>query len=75
MTMTTRSCAGMAAAVFSLVMSTMMFFSTTEARTPDGLVVVSRHGVRRQFPSGTHDFAKYAPGKVFETEDEVCVPK
>lgn len=45
----------------------------SEARKPDGLVVVSRHGVRRQFPSSTHDFAKYAPGKVFQTEDEVRV--
>lgn len=44
-----------------------------ESREPDGLVVVSRHGVRRQFPSSNHDFAKYAPGKTFATTDEVCV--
>lgn len=56
----------------SLVLSTMMTFCV--ARNPDGLVVVSRHGVRRQFPSSTHDFAKYAPNKVFATEDEVRVP-
>lgn len=46
---------------------------SVSARKPDGLVVVSRHGVRRQFPSSTHDFAKYAPGKTFATEDQVCV--
>lgn len=53
----------------ALVLVTMM--TSCVARTPDGLVVVSRHGVRRQFPSSTHDFAKYAPGKVFAMEDEV----
>ena len=53
----------------SLVLVTVM--TSCVARTPDGLVVVSRHGVRRQFPSSTHDFAKYAPGKVFAMEDEV----
>lgn len=52
--------------------SVALLIDTCSARTPDFLVVVSRHGVRRQFPSGTHDFAKYAPGKVFETADEVC---
>eukprot|EP00752_Nemacystus_decipiens_P009618 g8594.t2 len=52
----------------SIVLVALM--ATCVARTPDGLVVVSRHGVRRQFPSGTHDFAKYAPGKTFATEDE-----
>ena len=53
-----------------VVMMTTMAIDCS-ARKPDGLVVVSRHGVRRQFPSGTHDFNKYAPGKVFETTDEV----
>lgn len=57
---------------FLLVM--MMLCSLSAARTPVGLVVISRHGVRRQFPSGTHDFAKYAPGKVFEEKDEVGAP-
>lgn len=55
----------------SSVLVTMMASSGVVARKPDGLVVVSRHGVRRQFPSSTHDFTKYAPGKVFATEDEV----
>ncbi|CAN0039198.1 unnamed protein product, partial [Choristocarpus tenellus] len=39
------------------------------ARKPDGLVVVSRHGVRRQFPSNVHEFDNYAPGKPFATSD------
>ena len=55
----------------SMVLVTLM--TSCVARNPDGLVVVSRHGVRRQFPSSTHDFEKYAPGKVFATEDEVRV--
>ncbi|CAM9585703.1 unnamed protein product, partial [Discosporangium mesarthrocarpum] len=40
------------------------------SRSPDGLIVVSRHGVRRQFPSNVHEFDKYAPGKEFQTSDE-----
>lgn len=71
---TTGGNAGIALAALRLggvvVMMTTMAIDCS-ARKPDGLVVVSRHGVRRQFPSGTHDFTKYAPGKVFETTDEV----
>ncbi|CAM9748441.1 unnamed protein product, partial [Hapterophycus canaliculatus] len=48
----------------------MLLASCASSRKPDGLIVVSRHGVRRQFPSGTHDFSKYAPGKDFATEDK-----
>lgn len=55
-----------------LLLGTMMLATCVSSRKPDGLVVVSRHGVRRQFPSSTHDFSKYAPGKDFATEDEVC---
>eukprot|EP00903_Cladosiphon_okamuranus_P009239 g8818.t1 len=62
------SCSALALPLQSLVLVTMM--TSSAARNPDGLVVVSRHGVRRQFPSSTHDFEKYAPGKVFATEDE-----
>lgn len=52
------------------------FFSLVSAASDtnerlQGVIIVSRHGVRRQFPSSTHDFTKYAPGKTFETEDEV----
>lgn len=61
-----------------VLLGTMMLASCVSSRKPDGLVVVSRHGVRRQFPSSTHDFSKYAPGKDFATEDTVraciCVP-
>ncbi|CBJ33016.1 PhyA2 [Ectocarpus siliculosus] len=53
-----------------LVLATVMMVTSCSSRTPDGLIVVSRHGVRRQFPSSTHDFSKYAPGKTFETEDK-----
>lgn len=56
-----------------LVLATVMMVTSCSSRTPDGLIVVSRHGVRRQFPSSTHDFSKYAPGKTFETEDKVCL--
>eukprot|EP00904_Undaria_pinnatifida_P007161 jgi/Undpi1/3575/HiC_scaffold_16.g06947.m1 len=67
----TGSNAGIALAALRLggIVLTMIAIDCS-ARKPDGLVVVSRHGVRRQFPSGTHDFTKYAPGKVFETTDE-----
>ena len=34
------------------------------------VVVVSRHGIRRQFPSSTFSFSEWAPGKLFDTEDE-----
>ncbi|CAM9167552.1 unnamed protein product [Ascophyllum nodosum] len=54
----------------ALVMSSVLLPDVSLARKPDGLVVVSRHGVRRQFASNTHDFTKYAPGKAFETTDE-----
>lgn len=43
----------------------------SSSRKPDGLVVVSRHGVRQQFPSNVHNFEMYAPGKTFATSDEV----
>lgn len=56
-----------------LVCSVLAALLVDAAQRPDGLVVVSRHGVRRQFPSSTHDFEKYAPGKKFETEDAVSV--
>lgn len=67
----TGSNAGIALAALRLGGIVLMIAIDCSARKPDGLVVVSRHGVRRQFPSGTHDFTKYAPGKVFETTDEV----
>lgn len=66
-----RSCTLVAVAM--VMMMIMVVPNSASARKPDGLVVVSRHGVRRQFPSSTHDFAKYAPGKTFATEDQVRV--
>lgn len=56
---------------FVSLMFMMSQARASSAGTLDGLIVVSRHGVRRQFPSSAHDFAKYAPGKEFETTDEV----
>ena len=37
---------------------------------PDRVIIVSRHGVRRQFPSSTFNFSNYAPGLHFDTSDE-----
>lgn len=70
-----RSSLGASHRPFTLVALVFMMSQSTRpsfAMKPDGLVVVSRHGVRRQFPSSSHDFAKYAPGKEFQETDEVC---
>ena len=39
------------------------------ASTPDRVLMLSRHGLRRQFPSAAFDFNLYAPGKAFATDD------
>ena len=39
------------------------------ASTPDRVLMLSRHGIRRQFPSPAFDFNLYAPGKAFATDD------
>ena len=36
----------------------------------DRVIIISRHGVRRQFPSKVFNFSLYAPGKHFDTSDE-----
>ena len=36
---------------------------------PDRVIIVSRHGVRRQFPSKVFNFSLYAPNRTFETSD------
>ena len=35
----------------------------------DRVIIISRHGVRRQFPSTAFNFSLYAPGKHFNTSD------
>ena len=35
----------------------------------DRVIIISRHGVRRQFPSAAFNFSLYAPGKQFDTSD------
>ena len=40
------------------------------AATPDRAIIISRHGVRRQFPSSAFNFSLYAPGLKFDTSDE-----
>ena len=44
--------------------------AATAAAVPDRAIIVSRHGVRRQFPSSAFNFSLYAPGKHFDTSDE-----
>jgi len=39
------------------------------APAPDRVIIVSRHGVRRQFPSSVFNFSLYAPGLHFDTAD------
>ena len=36
----------------------------------DRVIIISRHGVRRQFASKVFNFSLYAPGKHFDTTDE-----
>jgi len=36
----------------------------------DRVIIISRHGVRRQFPNPGFNFSLYAPGKDFDTSDE-----
>lgn len=47
-----------------------LLLASAQAQTPDRVIILSRHGVRRQFPSSVFNFSLYAPGKHFDTSDE-----
>ena len=47
----------------------LVLASALAAPPPSRVIILSRHGVRRQFPSSAFDFSKFAPGKKFDTED------
>jgi 4-phytase/acid phosphatase len=44
--------------------------STASQERLKKVLIVSRHGIRRQFPSSTFSFSEWSPGKAFDTADE-----
>ena len=50
----------------TLTPATSLLLAATAA-PPDRVIIISRHGVRQQFPSSVFNFSLYAPTRKFET--------
>ena len=61
---------GMSLPLIGVIFAFAHSLDPIDGSTPDRLVIISRHGVRRQFPSSAFDFDKFAPGKHFAASDE-----